>query len=119
MMPLNEVLSQEDLLRLTQDTGLTAAEIASQYDKAIAQAKADSAPKKAVNRRQRRKQEQQIKKAIKATRFTEANRPINERFAEMTTEQQSEIYLRILERVKQENDKFERMKEQENGERTD
>lgn len=109
--PLNEILSQDDLTRLVEDTGLTAQEIALQYEVAVKKAKAESAPKQAVNRRQRRKQEQQIKRIINSEKLGEANRPITARFSEMDEEKQKDIYWRILERVQAENDKFEKIKE--------
>lgn len=114
IQPLNEILSQDDLTRLTEDTGLTAQEIAVQYEMAVKKAKAESAPKQAMNRWQRRKQEQQIKRTINSVHLDEASRPIPERFSEMDEEKQKDIYWRILERVQAENDKFAKMQEKNN-----
>ena len=62
--PLHEVLSQDDLNRLVEDSGLSAQEIAAQYEMAVKKAKSESNPKKAVNRFQRRRQEQRMKRIL-------------------------------------------------------
>lgn len=117
--PLHEVLSQDDLNRLVEDSGLSAQEIASQYEIAVKKAKSESNPKKAVNRLQRRRQEQQMKRILNSQNLGETNRPIKERFNEMNEEEQKDIYMRILERVQAENDKFAKMKEKQLNETTD
>lgn len=117
--PLNEVLSQDDLNRLVEDSGLSAQEIATQYEIAVKKAKSESSPKKAVNRLQRRRQQQQMKRILKSQNLGEANRSIKERFEEKSEEERKDIYMRILERVLAENDKFEKMKEKQLNETTD
>lgn len=117
--PLNEVLSQDDLNRLVEDSGLSAQEIAAQYEIAVKKAKSESNPKKAVNRFQRRRQEQQMKRILNSQNLGEANRSIKERFEEKSEEEQKDIYMRILERVLAENDKFAKMKEKQLNETTD
>lgn len=100
MSRLSEVLSQEDLTRLMEDTGLSSQEIATEYEKAIVRAKSDSNPKKAVNRRERRRQERMVKQATKLAEMNNANRPVADRFNEMSPDEQKDIYWRILEKVK-------------------
>ena len=117
--PLNEVLSQDDLNRLVEDSGLSAQEIATQYEIAVKKAKSESNPKKAVNRLQRRRQQQQMRRILNSQNLGEANRPIKERFNEMNEEEKKDIYMRILERVQAENDKFAEMKEKQLNETTD
>ena len=119
MNNINEILSEQDLTALEQDTGLTAKELNKEYELAVAKAKADSAPKKAMNRFQRRRQEQRMKRILNSQNLGEANRPIKERFEEKSEEEQKDIYMRILERVQAENDKFAKMKEKQLNETTD
>jgi hypothetical protein len=113
--PLHEVLSQDDLNRLVEDSGLSAQEIAAQYEMAVKKAKSESNPKKAVNRFQRRRQQQQMKRILNSQNLGEANRSIEEK----SEEERKDIYMRILERVLAENDKFAKMKEKQLNETTD
>lgn len=112
MMNIQEILSEQDLVALAETTGLTAAEINREYELAVEHAKADSMPKKAVNRFQRRKHKRQIDNLINAQFTPEIQRPVNERFAEMPENKQKEIYLRMIARIREENERFETMKRQ-------
>lgn len=117
MNNIQEILSEQDLTRLEEDTGLTAAEINREYELAVAKAKAASSPKNAVNRFQRRRQEQKLKKIFNSYLPKEVEIPVSKRFEALPEKEQIDIYTRILNRVKEENEKFNNMKEkEENGE---
>lgn len=111
MNDLKNILPEEDMARLLEDTGLTPEEISKQYQIAVAKAKSESSPQKTINRLQRRLQAKQIQRAMKKVESTDISRPLTERFDELGIEQQKELYMRILEKIRAENDKFERMKE--------
>jgi hypothetical protein len=115
---IQEILSEQDLATLVEDTGLTAAEINREYELAVEKAKAESAPKKAVNRLQRRKQRKQLDKLFNSHRVKNAEVPVSQRFAALPEEKQIDLYTRILNRVREENEIFAKLKEEEkeNGE---
>lgn len=116
MNNINEILSDQDLTALQEDTGLTAAEINREYELAVAKAKAESAPKKAMNRFQRRKQEQKLKKIFNSYLPKETEIPVSKRFDALPEKEKINLYTRILSRVREENAKFDNIKENENGE---
>lgn len=116
MNSIQEILSEQDLTTLAKDTGLTAAEINQEYKLAVEKAKAESAPKEAVNRLQRRRQRKQLNKLFNSHKTKNAEVPVSQRFAALPEEKQIDLYARILSRVKEENEKFAKIKEKENGE---
>ena len=111
MANIKEILSEEELQSLLEDTGLTENEVTAQYKEAIAKATKDSKPE-SMNRKARRAYDRKLKKINKLIgKGLFEEKTISERFSEMPEEKQKDIYMKILKRVKKENEHFEKIKE--------
>lgn len=97
-------------------TNTSIAETQNLLDTALTAAKEGAEPekKKRLNRAGRRKQEQLLRRIEKHYDPEIMNKTITERFQELPEQQQLAMYHQLLERVRQENQKFEEMEKEEN-----